>query len=47
MKIALAQLNYTIGDIEGNTAKIIDAVEKAEKEDAELASIEVDVKQSE
>ena len=36
MKIALAQLNYTIGDIEGNTAKIIDAVEKAEKEDADL-----------
>lgn len=36
MKIALAQLNYTIGDIEGNTAKIIDAVEKAEKEGADL-----------
>ncbi len=29
MKIALAQLNYTIGDIGGNTDKIIDAVERA------------------
>ena len=29
MKIALAQLNYTIGDIDGNTAKFIDAVERA------------------
>ena len=32
MKIALAQLNYTIGDIGGNTAKIIDAVERAKRE---------------
>ena len=29
MKIALAQLNYTIGDIEGNKLKIIDAINKA------------------
>lgn len=28
MKIALAQLNYTIGDIEGNTRKIVDAIKK-------------------
>lgn len=29
MDIALAQLNYTIGDIEGNTAKIVAEIEKA------------------
>ena len=29
MKIALAQLNYTIGDIDGNTSKIIDSINKA------------------
>ena len=29
MLIALAQLNYTIGDIEGNARKIIDAVERS------------------
>ena len=29
MLIALAQLNYTIGDIEGNARKIADAVERA------------------
>ncbi len=36
MKIALPQLNYTIGDIDGNTAKIIDAITKAKKESADL-----------
>ena len=36
MKIALAQLNYTIGDIDDNVAKIIDAVRKAECEGADL-----------
>ena len=36
MKIALAQLNYTIGDINGNTAKIIDAVERAKREGADV-----------
>ena len=36
MKIALAQLNYTIGDIDGNVAKIIDAVRRAETEGADL-----------
>ncbi|EKC74103.1 hypothetical protein LEA_05892, partial [human gut metagenome] len=29
MKIAIAQLNYTIGDIDGNTSKIIDAIQRA------------------
>lgn len=36
MKIAIAQLNYTVGDIEGNAAKIIDAVEKAKEAHADL-----------
>jgi len=29
MKIALAQLNYTIGDIDGNVARIIAAIREA------------------
>lgn len=36
MKIALAQLNYTIGDIDGNVARIIDAVHEAERQGADL-----------
>ena len=36
MKIALAQLNYTIGDIAGNTAKIVAAVERAKREGADV-----------
>ena len=36
MKIALAQLNYTIGDIEGNKSKIIGAVERAKSKGADL-----------
>ncbi|MEG1622884.1 MAG: NAD+ synthase [Alistipes sp.] len=36
MKIALAQLNYTIGDVEGNTSKIIDAITKAKEQHADL-----------
>lgn len=36
MKIALAQLNYTVGDIEGNTSKIIEAIEKAKLRNADL-----------
>lgn len=36
MKIALAQLNYTVGDIEGNTSKIIDAITRAKQEGADL-----------
>ena len=36
MKIALAQLNYTIGDIDGNAARIIDAIRRAEGEGADL-----------
>ncbi|MBE6198846.1 MAG: NAD+ synthase [Rikenellaceae bacterium] len=36
MKIALAQLNYTIGDIDGNVARIVDAVRRAEQQGADL-----------
>ncbi|MBR4995480.1 MAG: NAD+ synthase [Alistipes sp.] len=36
MKIVLAQLNYTIGDIDGNANLIIDAVKKAEAEGADM-----------
>ncbi len=36
MKIALPQLNYTIGDIDGNTQKIIEAIKTAKKESADL-----------
>jgi len=36
MKIALAQLNYTIGDIEANASKIIASVERAKRERADL-----------
>ena len=35
MKIAIAQLNYTTGDIEGNASKIIEAVERARGEQAD------------
>ena len=31
MKVAFAQLNYTIGDFEGNSEKIIAQIEKAKK----------------
>lgn len=36
MKIALAQLNYTVGDFEGNRTKIIDCIERAKAESADL-----------
>jgi NAD+ synthase (glutamine-hydrolysing) len=36
MKIALAQLNYHIGNFEGNLAKMLKAVDKAKQEKAEL-----------
>src|ERR1700721_4787874 len=37
MKIALAQLNYHIGNFESNTAKIIDHIQKAKQNGANLA----------
>ncbi|MBS1946461.1 MAG: NAD+ synthase [Bacteroidetes bacterium] len=36
MKIALAQQNYHIGNFGGNTAKIIEGIQKAKKENADL-----------
>ncbi|HSO85653.1 MAG TPA: NAD+ synthase [Draconibacterium sp.] len=36
MKVALAQLNYTIGNFEGNSAKIIAHINKAKNEGADL-----------
>ncbi|MBQ3043711.1 MAG: NAD+ synthase [Alistipes sp.] len=36
MKIALAQLNYTVGDIKTNAAKIMAAIERAKTEGADL-----------
>jgi len=36
MKIALAQLNYFVGDFEGNLKKIVDAVHRAGKEGSDL-----------
>ncbi|RYZ99128.1 MAG: NAD+ synthase [Sphingobacteriaceae bacterium] len=36
MKIALAQLNYHIGNFDANTAKIIDTIKKAKDKGAEL-----------
>ncbi|HTL80105.1 MAG TPA: NAD+ synthase [Bacteroidia bacterium] len=36
MKIALAQLNYHIGNFESNTRKIVDAIMRAKKEGADL-----------
>jgi NAD+ synthase (glutamine-hydrolysing) len=36
MKIALAQLNYHIGNFEGNLAKMLDAVESAKQQGADL-----------
>lgn len=36
MRIALAQRNYIIGDVEGNTDLIIDSIERARRERADL-----------
>ena len=36
MKVAIAQLNYTIGDFEGNSGKIIQQINKAKTDGADL-----------
>src|SRR6185369_6887494 len=36
MKISIAQQNFHIGNFESNTAKIINAIEQAKKENADL-----------
>jgi len=38
MKIAIAQLNYIIGDFEGNTNKMLDSVEVAKKQGADIVA---------
>lgn len=35
-KIAIAQLNYTVGDIDGNTAKIVEAIQGAKSQGVDL-----------
>src|SRR4051812_6302332 len=37
MRIALCQLNYTIGDFENNTRRIIEQIKKAKSESVDLA----------
>ena len=37
MKIALAQLNYHIGNFDGNLAKMLEAVEKAKAQGPTLS----------
>ena len=36
MKVAIAQLNYTIGDFEGNSEKIIEQINRAKTDGADL-----------
>ena len=36
MKVAIAQLNYIIGDFDGNSAKIINHIDRAKNENADL-----------
>ncbi|WP_158058045.1 NAD+ synthase [Halorussus halophilus] len=36
LRVALAQLNYTVGDVDGNREKVAGAVERARKADADL-----------
>ena len=36
MKVSIAQINYIIGDIEGNTTQIISAIDRAKDEQADL-----------
>jgi len=36
MRVALAQINPTVGDVAGNTALVLDAIERAKADDADL-----------
>ena len=36
MKIALAQMNYTVGDFEANKMKIIDCIQQAKVQGVDL-----------
>ena len=39
MKVALGQINTTVGDIAGNEAKILAAYERASREGADIALV--------
>ena len=43
MKIALAQLNYHIGNFELNTQKILDAIDRAAAQGADLVDVGIGV----
>ncbi|HEY7876209.1 MAG TPA: NAD+ synthase [Actinomycetota bacterium] len=38
-KIALAQMNLTVGDIDGNSARIVEAIERAESSVAQIVAV--------
>ncbi|MDP6102523.1 MAG: NAD+ synthase [Dehalococcoidia bacterium] len=38
LRLAMAQINTTVGDLEGNTAKIIDYIQKAKAQQADLVA---------
>jgi NAD+ synthase (glutamine-hydrolysing) len=38
LRLALAQINFTVGDIEGNTGKIIEYIHKAEESEADIVA---------
>jgi NAD+ synthase (glutamine-hydrolysing) len=39
LRVALAQINPTVGDIEGNTAKVVSAIERAREAGADLVAL--------
>ena len=41
MKIAIAQINCTVGDLPGNASTILDAAERARAQGADLMSFDV------
>ncbi len=41
MKIAIAQLNYIIGDFEGNTNKMLEAIEVAKSKNAKIIAFAI------
>ncbi|GAK60905.1 NAD+ synthetase [Candidatus Vecturithrix granuli] len=38
VRIAMAQINTTVGDLEGNTAKILHAIQRAKQEDVDIVT---------
>ena len=43
MRIALAQINNTVGDLDGNSAKILDFARHAERAGAEVYRVAIRV----